>query len=65
MAERAEDKDVMPLCPSHHRTGQGGVFSIHLHQPQFHKLYGSDEKLTKITRIGVQKMLDDTIGKRA
>lgn len=64
MAERAPDKEVIPLCPSHHRTGAGAP-SAHLQPVDFFRKYGSDDRLTKLTRIGVQRMLDSTIGKRA
>lgn len=64
MAERAPDKDAYPCCPQHHRIGMH-TFSVHMQPQEFHLRYGSDERLTRLTRIGVQKLLDSTIGKRA
>lgn len=66
MAERAPDRDAYPLCSCHHRTGTDPKApSVHLRPEFFHLRYGSDELLTKLTRIGVQRLLDSTIGKRA
>lgn len=64
MSEKAPDKDVYPTCLGHHLTGVGCV-AVHKDPEKFHRLYGSDDHLTKLTRIGVQRMLDGTIGKRA
>lgn len=64
MSEKAEDKEVYPLCPIHHRTGTT-IPSVHLRPIQFHARYGSSELLTELTRAGVQTMLNNTIGKRA
>ena len=41
------------------------TFSVHMQPQEFHLRYGSDERLTRLTRIGVQKLLYSTIGKRA
>ena len=66
MAERAPDKEAYGLCPVHHRTGTSEDHpSVHLRPSEFHSKYGSDERLTKMAKIGVQRMLDNTIGKRA
>lgn len=61
--ERGPDREGYPLCPSHHRTSVG-CFSIHLHPHEFKRLYGNDEKMAKLTRIGVQRILDRSIGMR-
>ena len=66
MAERAPDKDAYALCSVHHRTGTSEEHpSVHLRPEIFHARYGSDEYLTKLTRITVQRLLDNTIGRRA
>ena len=68
MSERAPDEDGIALCPSHHRgvgmpaVAHEGHCSVHLHPVSFHKSYGDDEHLTKLQRIIVQKILNNSIG---
>ena len=63
-AEKAPDRDVIPLCPDHHRNGSV-VPSIHKHQPMFHRFYGETYDLVKKTREMAQAILNSTIGRRA
>lgn len=63
-AERAPDRDVIPLCPEHHRIGSV-VPSIHKHQQMFARFYGETYELVKITRYMAKGILNVTVGKRA
>lgn len=55
MAQRASDFEAIPLCPSHHRTGMGGVLSVQNHYQQFIKRYGDERTLLAevLTELGL------------
>ena len=63
-SERAPDKDVIPLCPDHHRTGSV-VPSIHKHQPMFRRFYGGTYELVARVRGMAEDELNSVIGRRA
>lgn len=48
--QRADDKHILPLCPTHHRTGGHGV-AFHAGKKTWQELYGTEEEL-------YQKMLE-------
>ena len=63
MGERSDDEEIIPLCPSHHRTGQGGVIAVHRNTEAFRAKYGEDWLLSSITRNLVMRLRRNTIGR--
>jgi hypothetical protein len=49
MGQRASHYDVIPLCPSHHRTGGPGI-ALHAGQAEFTKKYGTEKQLLQQVR---------------
>ena len=44
IGEKSSDKDVIPLCPEHHRTGGLGV-AIHAGQESWERKFGTEAEL--------------------
>lgn len=44
IAQRADHKETLPLCPPHHRTGGHGV-AIHAGQKTWEENYGTETEL--------------------
>ncbi|MDP1019692.1 Ref family recombination enhancement nuclease, partial [Klebsiella pneumoniae] len=44
IAQRADHKKTLPLCPPHHRTGGHGV-AIHAGQKTWEENYGTESEL--------------------
>ena len=63
MGERGDDDEIIPLCCSHHRTGQGGVIAVHRNTEAFRAKYGEDWLLSSITRVLVERLQKNTIGR--
>lgn len=49
MSQRASNYDVIPLCHTHHRTGDYGT-AIHKGQKAFEKRYGTELELLAIVK---------------
>lgn len=62
MSEKGDDEEAIPLCPPHHRTGQGGVIAVHRNTEAFRAKYGEDWLLSSITRALVMRIQKNTIG---
>ncbi len=48
--QRASDYETLPLCPIHHRTGDGtensgGEIGFHFNEPKFEARYGTEREL--------------------
>lgn len=63
MSERGSDEEAIPLCPAHHRTGQGGAIAVHRNTEAFRAKYGEDWLLSSITRVLVERLQKNTIGR--
>ena len=54
---RIGHESTIPLCPPHHRTGQGEAIARHPNKARFEAAYGSETDLLTLTR--------NTVGARA
>lgn len=52
MGLRPSHFDILPLCPTHHRTGK---ISVHLGKKAFIEKYGTEEKLMKIVKERIKQ----------
>ncbi|WP_340163002.1 Ref family recombination enhancement nuclease [Citrobacter cronae] len=55
IAQRADHKKTLPLCPPHHRTGGYGV-AIHAGQKTWEENYGSETELLEQVTIEVKEL---------
>lgn len=54
MSQRASDSEAIPLCPIHHRTGDGtassgGHWGYHKSPERFEDRYGTEAELLNVT----------------
>jgi len=49
MSQRASNYDVIPLCPTHHRTGDWGT-AYHRGAKEFEHRYGTELELLEIVK---------------
>ncbi|WP_372833088.1 Ref family recombination enhancement nuclease [Pontibacterium sp.] len=63
-AQRASNKQVLPLCPPHHRTGGYGV-AFHSGQKAWEEQYGTETELLKQVESEVLEYRNSIIGRTA
>jgi len=49
MSQKASNYDIIPLCPTHHRTGDWGT-AYHKGSKEFEKRYGTELELLEIVK---------------
>jgi hypothetical protein len=52
---RVDHFHTIPLCPAHHRTGEGGVIPRHPRKRAFEAEYGTEWELWEITKREVSR----------
>lgn len=52
MGKRASNFEVIPLCPTHHRTGGYGV-AVHAGRKEWEKNFGTEKELLNVVRLRV------------
>ena len=63
MSQRASNRDVIPLCPAHHRgTMHPAVPSIHLDKAKFERLFGTESELVEFTKREVEVLRSCRVG---
>jgi hypothetical protein len=48
LGKKASNRDIIPLCPIHHRSGNNGV-AVHSGRKSFEKNFGTEQELLNQT----------------
>ena len=62
MSQRASNYEVIPLCPTHHRTGGFGI-AIHAGQETWEAAFGTERNLLNQTLNDVKSLRGQIIGR--